>query len=65
TSDAIPWTSLEASEAENDIREFIDKFPFIRNKVNVMVDKDNKTVTADFKGAIPGYRAGGSFGIAF
>ncbi|HEY0355194.1 MAG TPA: hypothetical protein VGC29_03260 [Flavisolibacter sp.] len=65
TSDAIPWTSLEASEAENDIREFIDKFPFIRNKVNVTVDKDNKTVTADFKGAIPGYRAGVSFGIAF
>lgn len=65
TTDAIPWTSVEASEAEQDIRDFIDDFPFIKNKVNVMVDRNNKTVTADLKGALPGYRAGISIGIAF
>jgi hypothetical protein len=65
TSDAIPWTDIQADEAENDIREFIDKFPFIRNKVNVMVDQANKTVVADFKGALPGIRSGISVGIAF
>lgn len=64
TSDAIPWTQVEASEAEHDIREFIDQFPFVRNKVNIMVDKENKTVTADFKGAVPGIRTGVSIGIA-
>ena len=61
----ISWNSIEANEAEHDIRDFIDKFPFIRNKTHVMVDKDNRTVTADFKGALPGMRVGVSFGVAF
>jgi hypothetical protein len=61
----ISWTSIEASEAEQDIRDFINDFPFIRNKTDVMVDKDNRTVTADFKGALPGMRIGISFGVAF
>ena len=61
----IPWTSVEAMEAEQDIREFIDKFPFIRNKTNVRVDKDNRSVMTSFKGALPGIRAGVSFGMAF
>ena len=61
----IPWTSIEANEAEQDIRDFINDFPFIRNKTDVMVDNDNRTVTADFKGALPGMRIGISFGVAF
>jgi hypothetical protein len=65
TSSTIPWTSVKANEAEQDIRDFIDQFPFIRNKVNVTVDQNNKTVFADFKGAVPGYRIGVSFGFAF
>jgi hypothetical protein len=65
TSSTIPWTSVQASEAEQNIRDFIHQFPFIRNRVNVMVDQSNKTVIADFKGALPGYRIGVSFGIAF
>ncbi len=65
TSSTIPWTTIKASEAERDIRDFIDQFPFIRNKTNVMVDQNNKTVVAKFKGALPGYRIGVSFGFAF
>lgn len=65
TTSTIPWTSIEANEAEQDIRDFINDFPFIRNKTDVMVDKDNRTVTADFKGALPGFRIGVSFGVAF
>jgi hypothetical protein len=65
TSHSIPWTSIQASEAEKDIRDFIDKFPFIRNHVDVMVDKENRTVITDFKGALPGFRTGVSFGVAF
>lgn len=64
-SSSIPWTSVKASEAEQDIKEFIDQFPFVRKKVNVMVDQNNKTVMANFKGALPGYRIGVSFGFAF
>jgi hypothetical protein len=64
-SSAIPWTYAKASDAEQDIRDFIDKFPFVRNNVNVMVDQSNKTVAANFKGVLPGYRIGVSFGYAF
>jgi len=64
-SSRIPWTSLQTTEAEQDIRDFIDQFPFIRHKVDIMVDQANKTVIADFKGVLPGYRIGVSFGWAF
>ena len=60
----LEWDSVEAAEAERDIRDFIDDFPFIRSKTDVMVDKTNRTVTAHFKGALPGYRIGVSFGVA-
>lgn len=62
-SSMLPWTSSDATEARQDILDFVDQFPFIRNKVNVMVDQNNKTVKADFKGALPGYRIGVSFGV--
>ena len=64
-SNSLPWTTVQASEAEKDIRDFIDKFPFIRNRTDVVVDQTNKTVTADFKGALPGLRTGVSFGFSF
>lgn len=63
-SNTIPWTQVEAQDAERTIREFIDQFPFIKNRTTIMVDRDNKRVMANFKGALPGYRAGVSFGIA-
>jgi hypothetical protein len=62
-SSYIPWTTVQASEVEGDIREFIDQFPFIRNGTSIMVDKNHKTVTANFKGALPGFRTGVSFGV--
>lgn len=64
-TNSIPWTHVEANEAEQDIRNFLDQFPFIRNKTDIMVNQASKTVTADFKGALPGIRTGVSFGIAF
>jgi hypothetical protein len=61
---SIVWTPSETQEAERDIKDFINKFPFLRNNTSVMVDATNHTVTADFKGAIPGFRIGVAFGIA-
>ena len=65
TSSTIPWTSVQASDAEKKIRDFVNQFPFVRNKTTVAVDQNKKIVTADFKGVIPGYRIGVSFGFAF
>jgi hypothetical protein len=64
-SNTIPWTYVQANEAESDIRDFINKFPFVKDNTSVMVDQAHKTVTANFKGALPGFRTGVSFGIAF
>jgi len=61
---SISWTTIQADEAEQDIRVFLNQFPFIKNKVNVHVDKMNRTVTADFRGALVGVRLGVSIGIA-
>ena len=59
------WTNIEASQAENDIRNFLGQFPFIKNRVAVKVDKPNKSVNADFNGWIAGLRCGFSIGYAF
>ena len=59
------WTDIQAGEAEQDIKDFLNQFPFIRNKVNVNVDQTNRTVMADFQGPLVGIRCGVSIGIAF
>ncbi|HET7896552.1 MAG TPA: hypothetical protein VFL47_02755 [Flavisolibacter sp.] len=64
-SNTIPWTDADMKDVEIQIREFINQFPFIRNRTSVMVDRENKLVVADFKGAIPGIRTGISIGFAF
>jgi hypothetical protein len=64
-TNTIPWTTVQASEAEQDIKNFIDNFPFIRNKTNVMVNQNDRSIFARFKGVIPGMRTGISFGFAF
>ncbi len=58
------WTTAEAQDAERDIRNFINKFPFLKNNTKVMADATNRTVTANFKGAIPGFRIGLAVGVA-
>lgn len=63
TTNTLPWTSQQAAEAEQDIRDFINDFPFLRNKINVRVNQAERTVLADFKGTLPGYRIGVSVGF--
>ncbi len=63
TTNSLGWTSVQAYEAEHDIKEFLDDIPFLRNKTIIQVNQDERTVMADFKGTLPGYRIGFSFGI--
>jgi hypothetical protein len=64
-SNTLPWTSTQGYQAEDDIKKFISKFPFLRRNTDIMVDRENRTITAEFKGPVPGYRIGVSFGLAF
>ncbi|WP_345253804.1 hypothetical protein [Flaviaesturariibacter amylovorans] len=59
-----PWTGDEGQKAKRDVLEFIDQFPFINNRVNVVVEEQSRTVRASFRGALPGFRAGVSLGVA-
>lgn len=59
------WTTLEAAQAEASVKRFVNDIPFIRNRTDIMVDKENRLITARFRGPLPGFRAGISFGIAF
>lgn len=59
------WSNTEAAQAEVQIKNFIQQIPFIRNHTDVMLDKENRLVTARFKGPLPSVRAGVSLGIAF
>lgn len=60
-----PWSNYEAKDAEMVTREFISQFPFVRKNTTVMVDRENKRIMADFKGALPGLRTGFSIGYTF
>jgi hypothetical protein len=59
------WNTAQQEDAEQVVRDFINQFPFVRNHTTIMVDRESKMVTASFNGALPGYRIGVSFGMAF
>lgn len=61
----IPWNSSQADEAEQNIRDFLDKIPIVGKKTTLTVDNNNRTIIADYKGLLPGFRIGASIGIAF
>lgn len=61
----LPWSRIQEEDARRQVTDFINEFPIVRNKTDVAVDRNNKTVRADFKGLLPGVRAGVSVGIAF
>ncbi len=65
TTHTIPWNSVQAADAEKDIRDFFNQFPFLKNHTTITVDRNNRTVLADFSGAAPGIRSGISIGVAF
>ena len=62
-SNTIAWNSVEAQDAEDAIRSFINQFPFVKNRTTITVDQQARTVRGAFKGALPGYRAGVSIGV--
>lgn len=66
---ALPWDIVDAQEAEREIKDVVDqlagKYPFIGKKINITVDPEEKTVSSDFKGFLPGFRGGLSIGIRF
>ncbi|MEO5683060.1 MAG: DUF3575 domain-containing protein [Chitinophagaceae bacterium] len=63
--DNIPWSLADGQEAEKDIKDNLEKIPFLGDKIDVTVDTNAKTVYTKFTGFLPGFRAGLSLGIRF
>jgi hypothetical protein len=62
---ALPWTQVEAQDAEREIKETLSDIPIIGDKIDVVVDANTKTVTSDYRGFLPGLRFGLSVGYRF
>jgi hypothetical protein len=60
---SIPWTLVEANEAENDIKEVLKNIPIVGDKIEIQVDQANKTVITRYNGFVPGFRFGASIGV--
>ena len=60
---SIPWTYVEASEAEQDVKDVLKNIPLVGKKIEVTVDQATKTVTTRYSGFMPGIRFGASIGI--
>src|SRR2546423_3825224 len=59
----IPWTMIQADEAENDIKNAFRNIPIVGDKIEVSVNQSTKTVTTRYSGFLPGVRFGASVGI--
>ncbi len=64
-TDNLGWSFADAQEVETDIKNNLKDIPFIGDKIGVKVDTNKKTVATDYKGFVPGFRAGASIGIRF
>ncbi|MGN6165184.1 MAG: outer membrane beta-barrel protein [Flavisolibacter sp.] len=58
-----PWTQAEADDAQRTIDDNIGDLPIVGDKLKVVVDRNNKTVSSDYSGFLPGIRFGLSVGI--
>jgi hypothetical protein len=62
-ANSIPWTFVQADEAEQDIRNAISGIPLIGEKMEVEVDAGTKTINTRYNGFLPGFRIGASVGL--
>lgn len=59
------WDQSEAQAAQDEINDNIGDVPVIGKKLKVTVDANNKTVSSDYSGFLPGIRFGLSVGVRF
>ncbi|HEX7844220.1 MAG TPA: DUF3575 domain-containing protein [Chitinophagaceae bacterium] len=65
TGNGLPWTNAEAQDAEDEINDFVNDIPLLKNNLDVTVNAAAKNVKTHYKGFLPGIRSGISIGIRF
>lgn len=65
TGAGLPWSNAEAQDAENEINDFVNDIPLLKNNLDVTVSAANRNVKTSYNGFLPGIRFGLSIGIRF
>ena len=60
-----PWNSSEAEDAEQEIKDFIEDIPLLKDNAEVSVNAAARNVKLNYDGFLPGFRIGISIGIKF
>ena len=63
TGSGLPWSNSEAEDAEEQIEDFIDDIPLLKDNMEVTVNAGAKNVRTKYDGFLPGIRFGLSIGI--
>lgn len=59
------WDASAAADAQNEIENFINDIPLIKDKATVTVNAAARNVKAAYSGFLPGFRTGLSLGFRF
>lgn len=62
-ANSLPWTIIQATEAQQNIKDAVKDLPIIGDKIEVNVNQATKTVFTKYDGFLPGLRFGASVGI--
>ncbi len=65
TGGGAPWSNAEAQDAEDEINDFVNDIPLLKDNLDVTVNANARNVRTNFKGFLPGFRFGLSIGIRF
>ncbi len=65
TGGGLPWNNAEAQDAEDEINDFVNDIPLLKDNLTVTVNPINRNVKTNYNGFLPGFRFGLSVGIRF
>ncbi|OSZ81093.1 hypothetical protein CAP36_07605 [Chitinophagaceae bacterium IBVUCB2] len=65
TGSGLPWSNAEAQDAENEINDFVNDIPLLKDNLDVTVNAAGRNVKTNYSGFLPGIRFGLSIGIRF
>jgi hypothetical protein len=64
-ANSLPWTLIQTTEAEREIKDAIKDIPILKDKLQISTDQASKSVSTSYSGFLPGFRIGASIGIVF
>ncbi len=63
--ESMAWDETATADAREEFTRFVRDIPVIGNKTSINVNTDQRRVTAEYRGFMPGFRTGISLGFKF